>query len=101
MTPNGNINDDSETFGLIGRDAKLRKIIETIQTVAPSDASVLIEGESGTGKQLVAAAIHARSRRSSGPFIRVNCAAPPELLDAELFGEHGLMDAANSGTLLL
>lgn len=91
MTSNGNFN---ETFGMIGGDAKLHKIIETIRTAAPSDASVLIEGESGTGKQLIAAAIHARSRHSSGPFIRVNCAAPAELFETEL-------EAANSGTLLL
>jgi DNA-binding NtrC family response regulator len=69
---------DAETFGMIGRDAKLRQIINTIQTAAPSDAAVLIEGESGTGKQLMAAAIHARSRRSSGPFVRINCAAIPD-----------------------
>lgn len=99
MTPN--VNDDSETFGMIGRDAKLQQIREIIRTAAPSDASVLIEGESGTGKQLIAAAIHARSRRSSGPFIRVNCALPPELLEAELFGKHGLIEAAKAGTLLL
>jgi DNA-binding NtrC family response regulator len=101
MTPNGNFNDDSETFGMIGRDAKLQQIRETIRTAAPSDASVLIEGETGTGKQVIAAAIHARSRCSSGPFIRVNCALPPELLEAELFGKAGLIEAANSGTLLL
>jgi transcriptional regulator with PAS, ATPase and Fis domain len=96
---------DPETFGMIGRDAKLRQIINTIQTAAPSDAAVLIEGESGTGKQLMAAAIHARSRRSSGPFVRINCAAiPAELLEAELFGDRhkrGLMEAASFGTLLL
>ena len=101
MTPNGNFNDDSETFGLIGRDAKLQQIRETIRTAAPSDASILIEGESGTGKQLIATAIHAHSRRSSGPFILVSCALPPELLEAELFGEHGQIEAAKAGTLLL
>src|ERR1041385_4274863 len=95
MTSNRNFNDDSETFGMVGRDAKLRKIIETIRTTAPSDAAVLIEGESGTGKQLIAAAIHARSRCSFGPFIRVNCAAPPELFETELFGPRGLMAAAD------
>ncbi len=101
MTPHGNFNDDSETFGMVGGDAKLQQICKTIRTAAPSNASVFIEGESGTGKQLIVAAIHARSRRSSGPFISVNCALPPELLDAELFGKHGLMEAADSGTLLL
>jgi DNA-binding NtrC family response regulator len=99
---------------MIGRDAKLRQIIDTIRTAAPSDASVLIEGEGGTGKQLIAAAIHALSHRHSGPFIRVNCAGlPPELFAAELFGYQkdafngpdrdkcGLLEAASGGTLLL
>ena len=95
MTPNGNFNDESETFGLIGRDARLQQIRETIRTAAPSDASVLIEGESGTGKHLIAAAFHAHSRRSEKPFIRLNCAA----IQHEQFEE--LIEAANGGTLLL
>jgi Response regulator containing CheY-like receiver, AAA-type ATPase, and DNA-binding domains len=108
------LGDDSETFGMIGRDPKLRQIIQTIRTAAPSDASVLIEGESGTGKELVAAAFHAQSQRSSGSFIRINCAAiPHELIESELFGyqkgaftgadrdKRGLMEAASGGTLLL
>ena len=86
---------------MIGRDERLRQIIDTIRTVAPSDASVLIEGETGTGKQLIAAAIHAQSRRCSGPLIRVNCAEPPEQFEAALFAKHGLLEAANFGTLLL
>lgn len=77
---------------MVGRDLKLRQIIETIRCVAPSDAAVLIEGESGTGKQLIADAIHAQSRHCSGPFIRVN------LFETELFAA---IDAANGGTLLL
>ena len=104
----------SETFGMIGRDPHLQRIIETIRTVAPSDASVLIEGESGTGKELIAAAFHAQSRRAAGPFIRINCAAiPHELIESELFGyqkgaftgadrnKRGLIEAAGGGTLLL
>ena len=67
--------EDAETFGMIGRDPKLLKIIETIRTAAPSSASVLIEGESGTGKELIATAFHTQSQRASGPFIRINCAA--------------------------
>lgn len=82
---------DIETFGMVGRDAKLRQIIETIRTAAPSDAAVLIEGESGTGKQLIAAAIHAHSHRKSRPFIRINCTALP----------HEQLEAASGGTLLL
>lgn len=114
MTPTPQMNNDSETFDMVGRDAKLRRIFETIRTAAPSEASVLIEGESGTGKQLIAAAIHARSHRCSGPFIRVDCAAlQPELFEVELFGykngifnatdrdKRGLMETANFGTLLL
>ncbi len=80
---------------MIGRDARMLQIIETIRTAAPSDASVLIEGESGTGKHLIAAAFHAHSRRSAGPFIHVNCAA----ITSEQFEE--VLEAANGGTLLL
>jgi len=105
---------NTETFGMVGRDPKLQQIIHTIRTAGPSDASVLIEGESGTGKELIAAAFHVQSQRSSGPFIRINCAAiPHELIESELFGyqkgaftgadrdKRGLMEAANGGTLLL
>lgn len=108
------LNGDSETFGMIGRDPKLHQIIQTIRTTASSDASVLIEGESGTGKELIAAAFHAQSRRSSRPFIQINCSAiPHELIESELFGyqkgaftgadrdKRGLIEAANGGTLLL
>ena len=105
---------DSETFGMIGRDPKMREIIETIRMAAPSGASVLIEGESGTGKELIATAFHTQSQRATGPFIRINCAAiPHELIESELFGykrgaftgadrdKRGLIEAANGGTLLL
>jgi len=99
MTPLRASDSDTDTFGMIGRDSKLRQIIEIIKTVAPSDAAVLIEGESGTGKQLIADAIHAQSHHCSGPFIRVNCAAIPlDLFEAELFGS---IEAANGGTLLI
>jgi len=106
--------EDVETFGMIGRDPKMLRIIETIRTAAPSGASVLIEGESGTGKELIATAFHTQSLRASGPFIRINCAAiPHELIESELFGykkgaftgadrdKRGLIEAANGGTLLL
>lgn len=108
------LNRDGDTFGMIGRDAKLYEIIRTIRTAAPSDASVLIEGESGTGKELIAAAFHTQSQRSTGPFIQINCSAiPAELIESELFGyqkgaftgadrdKRGLIEAANGGTLLL
>jgi len=106
--------EEAETFGMIGRDSKMRRIIETIRTAAPSGASVLIEGESGTGKELIATAFHTQSLRTSGPFIRINCAAMPhELIESELFGykkgaftgahrdKRGLIEAAGGGTLLL
>ena len=112
LTPH--INGDSESFGIVGRDPRLRQIIETIRTAAPSDASVLIEGETGTGKQLIANAIHAESHRCARPLIHANCAAiPHELNEAELFGnqkgacncadrdKRGLIEAANDGTLML
>lgn len=94
---------DGKVFGMIGRDPKLQQVIETMQTVAPCDAAVLIEGESGTGKGLIAAGIQALSQRSSGPFIRVDCSAvSPELLESQLFAEKtGAIETANGGTLLL
>ena len=105
---------DSEMFGLVGRDPRIRKIHETIRTAAPSDASVLIEGESGTGKELIAKAVHTESHRASGPFVSINCAAiPHELIESELFGykkgaftgaqrdKRGLIEVAEGGTLLL
>ncbi len=99
MTPSRTSNSDSETFGMVGRDAKLRQIIEIIKTVAPSDAAVLVEGESGTGKQLIAHAIHAQSHHCSRPSIRVNCAAIPlNQFETQLFGA---IAAANGGTLLI
>lgn len=105
---------DSETFGMVGHDPKLREIYETIRTAAPSNASVLIQGESGTGKELIARAFHNHSQRASGPFISINCAALPQhLIESELFGfkkgaftgadrdKRGLIEAAEGGTLLL
>ncbi|HEX7770768.1 MAG TPA: sigma-54 dependent transcriptional regulator [Pyrinomonadaceae bacterium] len=105
---------DSEMFGLVGRDPRIRKIHETIRTAAPSDASVLIEGESGTGKELIARAVHSESHRACGPFVSINCAAiPHQLIESELFGytkgaftgaqrdKRGLIEVAQGGTLLL
>jgi DNA-binding NtrC family response regulator len=108
------LSGDSEDFGIIGRDAKMRQIHSIIRTAAPSDASVLIEGESGTGKELIAAAFHFQSSRAELPFTRINCAAiPQELIESELFGyrkgaftgadrdKQGLIEATAAGTLLL
>ena len=72
---------------LVGRSAAMRELLTRVVRVAPTEVTVLITGESGTGKELVARAIHSNSRRSSSPFVPVNCAAISEsLLESELFG---------------
>jgi two-component system, NtrC family, response regulator PilR len=99
---------------MIGHSAKMRAIFDMIMTVAPQTSRVLITGETGTGKELVARAIHENSPRSKEPFITINCGAFPEtLLESELFGyvkgaftganenREGLFRAANGGTLFL
>lgn len=99
---------------LVGNSQPLRRVIQQVEMVAPTDANVLILGETGTGKELVARAIHRRSRRSSQPFIVLNCAAiPTGLLESELFGYErgaftgalsqklGRLELANHGTLFL
>src|SRR4030095_6621096 len=101
--------------GIVGeRDGQMKKVIEFIGKIADSDAPVLILGESGTGKELVARALHRRSRRSSGPFVAVNCGALSEgVLESELFGHErgaftgaqyrrkGKFEMADGGTLFL
>ncbi len=99
---------------IIGKSKKMRDIFETIALTAPSDATILILGESGSGKELVAEAIHKNSLRKDKPFIKVNCAALAEnLLESELFGHEkgaftgahskreGRFEQANNGTLFL
>ena len=99
---------------LVGESPALAALRELIAKVAPTEATVLIRGESGSGKELVARALHAASRRAAGPFIAVNCAAIAEtLLESELFGyrkgaftgadrdREGLFEAARGGTLFL
>lgn len=99
---------------LIGSSAALERVRQLIARVAPSDSSVLVRGETGTGKELVARGLHAASRRAEGPFVAVNCGALPEqLIESELFGhrrgaftgadEHrpGLFEVADGGTLFL
>jgi DNA-binding NtrC family response regulator len=107
--------EDSASFGgLIGRSKPMRQLRQLIKSVAPTDANVLVTGESGSGKEVVATVIHESSKRAGGPFIKVNCAAiPNDLIESELFGhkrgaftgavndKQGLMDMANNGTLLL
>jgi transcriptional regulator with GAF, ATPase, and Fis domain len=102
----------SET--IVGADTGLRAVMQRVSQVAPTDASVLILGETGSGKEVLARAIHERSLRHDGPFIRVNCGAlPPELIDSELFGHEkgsftgalgarrGWFERADHGTLFL
>ena len=99
---------------IVGADAGLRAVMERVELVARSDAPVLIFGETGTGKELIARAIHNRSTRRHGPFDRVNCGAiPPELIDSQLFGHErgaftgavggrrGWFERADGGTLFL
>jgi formate hydrogenlyase transcriptional activator len=99
---------------IIGNSPRLREVIEDIRIVAPADSSVLIHGETGTGKELIAHAIHDLSPRKSYPFIKVNCSAiPTGLLESELFGHErgaftgaiaqkiGRFELANKGTLFL
>ncbi len=101
-------------FGLIGKSPAMQQVYSLIAKVAPSDASVLISGETGTGKELVARAIHENSRRKAGPLICFNCAAIPEtLVESELFGfskgaftgadknKKGLFEQACGGTVFL
>jgi len=99
---------------IIGRSGAMQDVFDLIGQVAKSDATVLIRGESGVGKELVAHAIHYNSQRASKPFIRVNCAALPEsVIESELFGHekgaftgatqqrHGRFELANGGTIFL
>src|SRR5689334_2056762 len=99
---------------MIGESTPIKKIRETIDKVAPTEARVLITGENGVGKELVAKWIHEKSSRNSGPMVEVNCAAiPSELIESELFGHEkgsftsaikqriGKFEQANSGTLFL
>ena len=99
---------------IIGNSASLRRVLKGVGTVAPTDSTVLIYGETGTGKELIARAIHDSSPRSSKPFVKLNCAAiPTGLLESELFGHEkgaftgaiaqriGRFEVANSGTIFL
>ncbi|MFB6359102.1 MAG: sigma 54-interacting transcriptional regulator, partial [Thiohalorhabdaceae bacterium] len=76
----------SRFHGLVGVSQSMAELYSLLEVVGPSDATVLIRGQSGTGKELVARAIHAESARSEHPFVAINCGAiPPDLLEAELF----------------
>ncbi len=99
---------------LVGKSEAIKRVFNSIDKIAPFDTNVLILGETGTGKELVAKAIHNLSRRSQKPFIAINCASlPGELLESELFGyakgsftgaytsKKGLIEEANGGILFL
>lgn len=103
-----------ETTSFISKDPAMATVLRLAEQIAPSDASVLITGESGTGKEVMAHFIHVRSKRKSGAFVALNCAAIPEnLLESELFGHEkgaftgavarrvGKFEEASGGTLLL
>ena len=104
----------NKTIEMVGESAAIHKIKHTIDKVAPTDARVLITGENGVGKELVARWIHEKSNRNNGPLVEVNCAAiPGELIESELFGHEkgsftsaikqriGKFEQANGGTLFL
>jgi DNA-binding NtrC family response regulator len=99
---------------IIGKSKNMRELFELVEAVAESEANILIQGENGVGKELIANAIHVRSGRAKGPFIKINCAAlPKELIESELFGykkgaftgattdKVGLLELAGGGSLLL
>ena len=99
---------------VVGKSKKMQDLFDLVESVAASEANILIQGENGTGKELIANAIHYNSKRSKGPFIKINCAAiPKDLIESELFGykkgaftgatmdKEGLFEMAEGGSLLL
>ena len=99
---------------IVGDSKPMRELLETVARIAPQDITVLVSGETGTGKELIASLVHAQSSRSSGPLVRINCAAiPGELAEVELFGHargaftgadrarQGFFSSADGGTLVL
>jgi len=110
----GRLDKISRFDNIIGQSGAMQKVFDMIQEVAQSDSSILIIGETGTGKELIAKAIHAKSRRAQHPFIAINCGAMPEsLLESELFGyqkgaftgatqpRKGFLEIVSGGTLFL
>jgi formate hydrogenlyase transcriptional activator len=108
------IRGDSGFERIIGKSAALKHVLQLVETVAPNDSTVLLLGETGTGKELIARAIHERSRRKDRTFVKLNCAAiPTGLLESELFGHEkgaftgaiaqkiGRLELADQGTLFL
>jgi formate hydrogenlyase transcriptional activator len=115
LEPQRGIRESRSGFeGIVGSSSALAGVLDQIRMVAPTDSTVLIEGETGTGKELIAQAIHDNSRRRRRPFVKLNCAAIPlGLLESELFGHEkgaftgavaqrlGRFEAADGGTLFL
>jgi formate hydrogenlyase transcriptional activator len=108
------IRGEMDFEGIVGQSSALRHVLNLVETVAPSDSTVLLLGETGTGKELIARAIHDRSRRKDRTFVKLNCAAiPTGLLESELFGHErgaftgaisqktGRLELADQGSLFL
>ena len=108
------IRSEADFEGIIGQSSALREVLQLVETVAPSDSTVLLLGETGTGKELIAQALHDRSRRKDRTLVKLNCAAiPTGLLESELFGHErgaftgaitqkiGRLELADHGTLFL
>jgi len=108
------IRGDMDFEGIVGQSSALRHVLNLVETVAPSDSTVLLLGETGTGKELIARAIHDRSKRKNRTFVKLNCAAiPTGLLESELFGHErgaftgaitqkiGRLELADQGSLFL
>src|ERR1700692_2409648 len=108
------IRGEMDFEGIVGQSSALRHVLNLVETVAPSDSTVLLLGETGTGKELIARAIHERSRRKDRTFVKLNCAAiPTGLLESELFGHErgaftgaiaqktGRLELADQGSLFL
>lgn len=110
----GQVRNEWPVNVIVGRSAALQRVLRQVEVVAPADSTVLITGETGTGKELIARAIHKWSRRSGRPFVSVNCAAlAPSLVSSELFGHErgaftgalhhrvGRFELAHTGTIFL
>jgi len=110
----GEIRSELNFEEIVGKSEALRRVLQQVETVAPTDSTVLIYGETGTGKELIARAVHNLSSRQSNPFVKLNCAAiPTGLLESELFGHErgaftgaiaqrvGRFELANRGTMFL
>jgi len=112
--PRGGADASPESLGILGKSPAIEALRESLRRIGPSQGRVLITGENGSGKELVAHAIHALSKRASGPFVKMNCAAiPKDLVESELFGHErgaftgavqarrGRLEMAHHGTLML